>query len=61
MYCALQEEGSSVGVMLQRDAFLAFRALCRLSMRSADSATGLDPPALRGKVRVADVHKHDTY
>lgn len=39
-----------MAAVLQRDAWLAFRVLCRLSMRTADSAAGMDPPALRGKV-----------
>lgn len=43
------EQGLSA--MLQRDAFLAFRALCKLSTRTSESATGAaDPAALRGKV-----------
>ena len=47
-----QADGQSVirGV-LQKDAFLVFRALCRLSIRSSDSAAATDVSAARGKVR----------
>ena len=45
----LVEQGLSA--MLQRDAFLAFRALCKLSTRTSETASGAaDPAALRGKV-----------
>lgn len=46
-----QGDGQSVirGV-LQKDAFLVFRALCRLSIRSSDSAAATDLSAARGKV-----------
>ena len=37
--------------ILQKDAFLVFRALCKLSVRSSETATGTDPTAVRGKVR----------
>jgi hypothetical protein len=36
--------------LLLKDAFLVFRALCKLSIRTSDSATVQDPTALRGKV-----------
>jgi hypothetical protein len=39
------------GSVLLRDAFLVFRALCKLSIRTSDSATLQDPTAVRGKVR----------
>ena len=54
---ALQED-NSIAAVLQRDAWLAFRVLCRLSMRTADSAAGMDPPALRGKVSTACISRH---
>jgi hypothetical protein len=37
--------------VLQKDGFLVFRALCKLSIRTSDSATVSDPTAIRGKVR----------
>eukprot|EP00798_Chlamydomonas_sp_ICE-L_P027640 gene27640-7278_t len=40
----------SVSAMLQKDAFLVFRALCKLSIRTSDEATVKDPTAVRGKV-----------
>lgn len=36
--------------VLQKDAFLVFRALCKLSIRTSDTATVQDPTAVRGKV-----------
>ena len=36
--------------MLQKDAFLVFRALCKLSVRSSEAPTGTDLTAVRGKV-----------
>lgn len=36
--------------LLLKDAFLVFRALCKLSIRTSDSATVQDPTAVRGKV-----------
>lgn len=36
--------------VLQKDAFLVFRALCKLSIKTADGGQGADPMALRGKV-----------
>lgn len=36
--------------VLSKDAFLVFRALCKLSIRSSESAAGADPTAVRGKV-----------
>lgn len=36
--------------VLQKDGFLVFRALCKLSIRTSDSATVADPTAIRGKV-----------
>lgn len=37
---------------LQKDAFLVFRALCKLSVRASETATGTDMTAIRGKVSV---------
>ncbi len=48
-----------MSIVLAKDAFLVFRALCKLSIRSNnESASGLDPPAIRGKVcsRAHPVH-----
>lgn len=38
-------------VLLLKDAFLVFRALCKLSIRTSDLVTVSDPTAVRGKVR----------
>ena len=51
----LPEDGSAPAVadaasraaVLQRDAFLVFRALCTLSIRTNDAAVGSDPTAVR--------------
>ena len=40
-----------MSIVLAKDAFLVFRALCKLSIRSSESSTGTDPTAVRGKVR----------
>jgi brefeldin A-inhibited guanine nucleotide-exchange protein len=37
--------------LLHKDAFLVFRALCKLSIRTSDLVTVSDPTAVRGKVR----------
>lgn len=37
--------------LLLKDAFLVFRALCKLSIRTSDTVTVSDPTAVRGKVR----------
>ncbi len=44
---------SAADGILQKDAFLVFRALCKLSVRSSETATGTDPTAVRGKVRAS--------
>jgi brefeldin A-inhibited guanine nucleotide-exchange protein len=36
--------------LLHKDAFLVFRALCKLSIRTSDVVTVSDPTAVRGKV-----------
>ena len=36
--------------LLQKDAYLVFRALCKLSIRSSDNSAGTDLTVLRGKV-----------
>jgi brefeldin A-inhibited guanine nucleotide-exchange protein len=38
--------------LLLKDAFLVFRALCKLSIRTSDTVTVSDPTAVRGKVRL---------
>ncbi len=40
-------DAASRTVVLQRDAFLVFRALCKLSIRTNESATSNDPTAIR--------------
>ena len=41
----------SVVAQLQKDAFLVFRALCKLSIRSTDAAPGSEVTTIRGKAR----------
>jgi len=40
----------SMQQQLQKDAFLVFRALCKLSIRSTESAPGSEITTIRGKV-----------
>ena len=49
MFAAVQSK--DISAVLAKDAFLVFRALCKLSTRSSESSTGTDPTAIRGKVR----------
>lgn len=42
---------AATDAVLQKDAFLVFRALCKLSIRTADASSGTDLTAIRGKVR----------
>lgn len=42
-----------IGVTLQKDAFLVFRALCKLSIRSSDNSASADITVMRGKVQVS--------
>ncbi len=44
-------QNTDISAVLAKDAFLVFRALCKLSTRSSESSTGSDPTAIRGKVR----------
>lgn len=48
LLCVLQSK--DISAVLAKDAFLVFRALCKLSTRSSESSTGADPTAIRGKV-----------
>ena len=41
---------ASIATTLQKDAYLVFRALCKLSIRSSDNSAGTDLTVLRGKV-----------
>ena len=43
-------QSKDISAVLAKDAFLVFRALCKLSTRSSESSTGADPTAIRGKV-----------
>lgn len=43
-------QSKGISAVLAKDAFLVFRALCKLSTRSSESSTGTDPTAVRGKV-----------
>lgn len=40
-------EQAARSAVLQRDAFLSFRALCKLSIRTSDQATAMDATAAR--------------
>lgn len=40
----------SVEATLQKDAYLVFRALCKLSIRSSENTASTDVTVLRGKV-----------
>ena len=42
---------AAINSILQKDAYLVFRALCKLSIRSPDGSTGADLTVLRGKAR----------
>lgn len=46
---AVNARAAALDIVLQKDAFLVFRALCKLTIKSADS--GLDVTATRGKVK----------
>jgi len=46
-----QAAAPEVAALLAKDAFLVFRALCKLSIRTADAAAHTDLTALRGKAR----------
>lgn len=48
---------NGVAVQLQKDAFLAFRALCKLSIRSAEGAPGSELTTVRGKVLALELLK----
>ncbi|CAL8462959.1 g2493 [Coccomyxa elongata] len=55
---ATAEQDGEMSIVLAKDAFLVFRALCKLSIRSSnESASGLDPPAIRGKVLALELLK----
>ncbi|KAI8465270.1 MAG: hypothetical protein J3K34DRAFT_525495 [Monoraphidium minutum] len=49
--------GGGGGGLLLKDAFLVFRALCKLSIRTSDSATVADPTAVRGKLLALELLK----
>jgi brefeldin A-inhibited guanine nucleotide-exchange protein len=42
---------------LRRDAFLVFRALCKLSMKAPSAQEGTDPVSLRGKIIALELLK----
>lgn len=48
----------SMPAQLQKDAFLVFRALCKLSIRSTEAAPGSEVTTIRGKVRQAGACSH---
>ncbi len=43
-------KAAALDSVLQKDAFLVFRALCKLSIKTADASSGTDVTATRGKV-----------
>ena len=43
----------SIESILAKDAYLVFRALCKLSIRSSDNSAAGDLTVLRGKVHFA--------
>ncbi|KAK9829453.1 hypothetical protein WJX72_005963 [[Myrmecia] bisecta] len=47
----------TVQTVLQKDAFLVFRALCKLSIRTSESSSGTDVTAVRGKVLALELLK----
>ncbi|PSC72251.1 brefeldin A-inhibited guanine nucleotide-exchange 2-like [Micractinium conductrix] len=47
----------SVPAQLQKDAFLVFRALCKLSIRSTEAAPGSEITTIRGKVLALELLK----
>lgn len=48
-------KAAATDTVLQKDAFLVFRALCKLSIRTADASSGTDLTAIRGKVSFCDL------
>ena len=44
----------SIELTLQKDAYLVFRALCKLSHRTSETSAGPDTTVLKGKVRVPE-------
>ena len=49
----MEKEGDTdvkISNKLRRDAFLVFRALCKLSMKQPPAEGGVDPFAVRGKM-----------
>ena len=42
-----------IEVTLQKDAYLVFRALCKLSIRSSDNSASADLTVMRGKVSLS--------
>eukprot|EP00198_Chlamydomonas_reinhardtii_P005607 XP_001694943.1 SEC7/BIG-like ARF-guanine nucleotide exchange factor [Chlamydomonas reinhardtii] len=50
-------DAASRTAVLQRDAFLVFRALCKLSIRTNDATSANDPSAVRGKVLALELVK----
>lgn len=47
----------SMPAQLQKDAFLVFRALCKLSIRSTEAAPGSEATTIRGKVLALELLK----
>lgn len=50
-------KGRAISAVLHKDAFLAFRALCKLSIRTSDSMGASDMAVLRGKVLALELLK----
>ncbi|CAD7702431.1 unnamed protein product [Ostreobium quekettii] len=52
-----QPTGDARSTVLQKDAFLVFRALCKLSIRTSPDSSVLDSTAVRGKVLALELIK----
>jgi len=54
---AAKSDSKTVETTLQKDSFLVFRALCKLSIRSMDKTPGGDLTTIRGKVLALELLK----
>ena len=52
-----QQQANQLSAVLQKDAFLVFRALCKLSIRSADASSAAEATTMRGKVLALELLK----
>lgn len=54
---AAKSDSKTVESTLQKDSFLVFRALCKLSIRSMDNTPGSDLTTIRGKILALELLK----